>query len=563
MDTYRAFLAIAISFVILVGYQYFFVGFDQPVPVDESAERPVAATGQTAIPQSPGAVPGTPQQGIPVPVTPPMPVQSYDRAAKEVVVDTDLYSAVFTEDGGAIKSFRLKKHRETHDDDSPGMQLVKTDGSQGFPLDFSWGSALGSRVLYESGKQQIQLSAATNRAELRMSAQADNGLVIERVYTFDNSSYLIDLTVRVLNSSGNPLQGIPQLHQLNAPFEGVSSPANRFLFSGPVAFVNEELEEVKVGDFEDGPKTIQGAIEWVGYEGNYFLCGIIPIDGAGSTFTMQGTEALTRTMLAGDLDTIQPGGEKEYKYHIYYGPKKLEMLDSIGYNLGKSVNFGWFDVIAKPTLWLLNMFYGVVHNYGIAIILVTVLFKAIFWPITQKGMKSMKNMQKLQPKMMKIKEKYKSDPTKMNQEVMSLYKTYKVNPLGGCLPMVLQIPVFFAPYKVLLQSIELRHAPFMLWITDLAAPDRLWIGLHIPYLGGIPVLTLLMGASMFLQQKMSPSTADPTQAKIMMFLPVVFTFMFLNFASGLVLYWFINNLLSILQQVLINRDTKKPVKAKA
>jgi YidC/Oxa1 family membrane protein insertase len=277
---------------------------------------------------------------------------------------------------------------------------------------------------------------------------------------------------------------------------------------------------------------------------------------------MQGTEDLTRVLLSGDLDTIQPGGEKEYRYHIYYGPKKFDMMDEIGYNLGKSVNFGWFDIIAKPTLWIMNKMYSVFHNYGIAIILVTVLFKVVFWPITQKGMKSMKNMQKLQPKMAKIKEKYKGDPTKMNQEVMAMYKTYKVNPLGGCLPMVLQIPVFFSLYKVLLQSIELRHAPFMLWITDLSAPDRLWIGLDLPYVGGLPVLTLLMGASMFLQQKMSPSTADPTQAKVMMFLPVVFTFMFLNFASGLVLYWFINNLLSILQQVIINRDTKTKTPAK-
>jgi YidC/Oxa1 family membrane protein insertase len=165
-------------------------------------------------------------------------------------------------------------------------------------------------------------------------------------------------------------------------------------------------------------------------------------------------------------------------------------------------------------------------------------------------------MQKLQPKMLKIKEKYKDDPAKMNQEVMNLYKTYKVNPLGGCMPMLLQIPVFFALYKVLLQCIELRHAPFMLWINDLAAPDRLWIGIDIPYLGGLPVLTLLMGASMFLQQKLTPTTADPTQAKIMMFLPVIFTFMFLNFASGLVLYWFVNNLLAILQQYMINRSGK-------
>jgi YidC/Oxa1 family membrane protein insertase len=172
----------------------------------------------------------------------------------------------------------------------------------------------------------------------------------------------------------------------------------------------------------------------------------------------------------------------------------------------------------------------------------------------------MKNMQKLQPKVVKLKEKYKDDPTRMNQEMMNLYKTYKVNPLGGCLPMVLQIPVFFALYKVLLQSIELRHAPFMLWINDLSAPDRLFLGFDIPYLGGLPVLTLLMGASMFLQQKMTPTTADPTQAKIMMFLPLIFTVMFVNFASGLVLYWFVNNLLSILQQYLINRKNK-PVPA--
>jgi YidC/Oxa1 family membrane protein insertase len=560
MDTYRAFLAIVISFVILVGYQYFFVGFDQPAAVDEPAGAPVVTNQQTAAPAPAAAILATPQQTTPVPAAI---VPKYDRQAKEIVVDTDLYSVVISEDGGALKSFRLKTHRESSDKDSPGMELVQTDGSQGFPLDFSWGSALGSRILYESKRLHIGLSAARNSEELHLTAQADNGLSIERIYTFNNSNYLIDLTVRVKNQSGNSLQGLPQLQQVNMPFAGVSSPSSRFLFSGPAAFINGSLEEIKFDDFEEGPKTLQGAIDWAGYEGNYFLCGIVPIDGAGNTFTMQGTEALTRMQLSGNLDTLQAGGEKEYKYHVYYGPKKLSMLDDIGYNLSESVNFGWFDIIAKPTLWIMNKFYSVFHNYGIAIILVTILFKGVFWPITQKGMKSMKNMQKLQPKMAKIKEKYKGDPTKMNQEVMAMYKTYKVNPLGGCLPMVLQIPVFFALYKVLLQSIELRHAPFMLWITDLAAPDRLWIGIDLPYVGGLPVLTLLMGASMFLQQKMSPSTADPTQAKVMMFLPVVFTFMFLNFASGLVLYWFINNLLSILQQVIINRDTKSKTVAKA
>ncbi len=558
MDTYRAFLAIVISFVILVGYQYFFVGFNQPASPDNVAVQNEKAVEKNV--KSP-AVQKTVAQAGPVKthVEPSAPV--YDRKAKEIIVETDLYSAVISEDGGTIKSFRLKKHKETNDPDSPGMELVKTGDDQGYPLEFSWGSALGKRVLYDSEKQEIHLSRENGKAVLRMTANGSNGLLIEREYSFDNETYLVDLIIRVKNSSVSPLQGIPQLYQINSPFMGNSGPTSRYLFSGPVAFVNGELETVKAKEFKDGPKTITGAIDWAGYEGNYFLCGIVPIDGAGNSFTMEGDQDLTRMQLAGALDTLQAGGIKEYKYHLFYGPKKLEMLKSIGYNLDKAVNFGWFDVIAKPTLWLLNKFYSVFGNYGIAIILVTILFKVLFWPITQKGMKSMKNMQKLQPKMAKIKEKYKDDPTKMNQEIMGLYKTYKVNPLGGCLPMVLQIPVFFALYKVLLQSIELRHAPFMLWITDLSAPDRLYLGFDIPYLGGFPVLTVLMGASMYLQQKMSPSTADPTQAKIMMFLPIIFTFMFLNFASGLVLYWFINNLLSILQQVLINRETKKPAKA--
>ncbi len=558
MDTYRAFLAIVISFVILVGYQYFFVGFDQPVSPDKVAVQNENVAEKNV--KSPAAQ-ETVAPAVPVKthIEPPAPV--YDREAKNIIVETDLYSALLSEDGGTVKSFRLKKHKETHDPDSPGMELVKTDDDQGYPLEFSWGSALGKRVLYDSERQEIHLSRENGKAVLRMTANGSNGLLIEREYSFDNETYLVDLTIRVKNSSMNPLQGIPQLYQINSPFMGNSGPTSRYLFSGPVAFVNGELETVKAKEFKDGPKTIKGAIDWAGYEGNYFLCGIVPIDGAGNSFTMEGDQDLTRMQLAGDLDTLQPGGVKEYKYHLFYGPKKLEMLKSIGYNLDKAVNFGWFDVIAKPTLWLLNKLYSVFGNYGIAIILVTILFKVLFWPITQKGMKSMKNMQKLQPKMAKIKEKYKDDPTRMNQEVMSLYKTYKVNPLGGCLPMVLQIPVFFALYKVLLQSIELRHAPFMLWITDLSAPDRLYLGFDIPYLGGFPVLTVLMGASMFLQQKMSPSTADPTQAKIMMFLPLIFTFMFIKFASGLVLYWFINNLLSILQQVIINRETKKPAKA--
>ena len=551
MDTYRAFLAIIISFVILLGYQYFFVGFDKPAPVTEPVQTQQGEQAPPAAPTGPTMPEATAKTTAPVP--PPV----YNREPKNVTIDTELYTATVSEDGGTVRSFVLKKHKETNEKGSPGMQLVKTDASQGFPLQFSWGSAVSPQVLYDSDQQNVKLSADKSKAELRMVGQAANGLLVERVYGFDNDSYLIDISIKVKNTAERLLQGNPQLQLVNAKFETGGSPADGFLFGGPAAFINGELLEIKADTFKDGPKTFQGTIEWAGFEGNYFLCGMVPLEGAGASFTVQGTESLAKTFLAGNIDTLQPGTEKEYKYRLFYGPKKLDMLKTIGSNLDRSVDFGWFDVIAKPTLWLLNLFYDYCRNYGIAIILVTILFKAAFWPISQKGMKSMKNMQKLQPKMVKIREKYKSDPTRMNQEVMNLYKTYKVNPLGGCLPMVLQIPVFFALYKVLLQSIELRHAPFMLWITDLSAPDRLWLGFDIPYLGGLPVLTLLMGASMFFQQKLSPTTADPTQAKIMQFLPIIFTFMFLNFASGLVLYWFVNNLLSILQQVLINRETKK------
>jgi YidC/Oxa1 family membrane protein insertase len=298
-------------------------------------------------------------------------------------------------------------------------------------------------------------------------------------------------------------------------------------------------------------------LSWAAYEDTYFLCAIMPQSETGTVqFSSAGENKIVSTV-SGTQEIIPAHGSKTFKYTIYLGPKKLSVLQQVGANLDRVINFGWFDLIAKPALYLLNFFYRYLGNYGVAIILVTVLFKLLFWPITHKGMKSMKTMQKIQPKMAKLREKFKDDKEQLNQEMITLYKTYKINPLGGCLPMVLQIPVFFALYKVLLQTIELRHAPFMLWITDLSAPDRLLIGFDIPVLGGVPVLTLLMGASMFLQQKMTPSAADPTQAKIMLFLPVIFTFMFLNFASGLVLYWFVNNLLSIGQQYFINKSVEQ------
>jgi YidC/Oxa1 family membrane protein insertase len=554
MDMYRAFLAILISFVILLGYQYFFIGpAQEQVAPEQTSEQaqPEQQPPQAQITAPPPQVQTQPAVPQPAPA-------AVQRPAQEVKIDTELYTATISEKGGVITSFLLKDFREERDKDAAGVNLVKTDQTQGYPLSFSWGSVVDRNTLYTFDSTEVQFDSTTNKATLTLRGTSPGGLEITRTFHFDRTNYLIDHQVTVVNNSGQVLQGAAGLHQINLPF-GKITKASNWLFRGPSMFGEAGLQRFKLKEFEDGPQTVKSAIDWVAYEGTYFMTGIIPTQNSQSV-TMNAVEELVTIDLQGALETLAPGATNTYDYKLFYGPKKLTMLNEVGFNLGKIVYFGWFDIIAKPMLYLLNWFYSVVHNYGVAIILVTIILKAIFWPITQKGLKSMKNMQKLQPKVVKLKEKYKDDPTRMNQEMMSLYKTYKVNPLGGCLPMVLQIPVFFALYKVLLQSIELRHAPFMLWINDLSAPDRLYLGFDLPYLGGLPVLTLLMGASMFLQQKMTPTTADPTQAKIMMFLPLIFTVMFVNFASGLVLYWFVNNLLSILQQYLINRKNK-PVPA--
>jgi YidC/Oxa1 family membrane protein insertase len=255
---------------------------------------------------------------------------------------------------------------------------------------------------------------------------------------------------------------------------------------------------------------------------------------------------------------IHSGDQHALKYRLFFGPKSMKILKSVDYDLVKAVNFGMFDILAKPCVWIMDFIYDhFIPNYGVAIIILTIFTKLILWPLGSKSYKSMADMKKIQPLMADIKEKYKGDKRKMNEEMMGLYKTYKVNPMGGCLPMVVQIPVFFALYRMLYEAIELRHAPFFWWINDLSAPDRLFrFDFAVPFMEapyGIPVLTIIMGATMFFQQKMSPPMGDPTQAKMMMMMPIVFTFIFINFSSGLVLYWLVNNVLSMAQQYYITK----------
>ncbi|MCI5221963.1 MAG: membrane protein insertase YidC [Candidatus Electrothrix sp. AR4] len=551
MDMQRAFLAIIISFIILIGYQYYFVPVQTPLVPNHDIQQqgnaptdaPPAATGSASLPNV-------------TPVTKTAPTVELNPTARDITIQTPLYTAVFFEQGGGLKSFVLKKYQVAKADDAALMEMITTSNPAELPMIFSLDSGSVSDLPFFKSDTYSLNVVEGGQAELSMIANdISTGIKIERHLTFTADSYLIDSRYTVTNTGSIPLQISPAMAMTNAPFESGSS-SSRYMFSGPVAYVNNELIEIKPKKLDQGPVPLQGTVSWAAHVDNYFMCALIPEKSNSALATVNLiAENTVRTVLTDGITKLTPGASKIFQYEGYFGPKKLAYLKQTGYDLPEAINFGWFDILAKPMLMLLNTFYAILGNYGIAIILLTCLIKGAFWPITQKGMKSMKNMQKLQPKIAKLKEKYKENPTEMNKEMMALYKTYKVNPVGGCLPMIIQVPFFFALYRVLMAAIELRHAPFMLWINDLSAPDRLMIGFDIPILHGIPVLTILMGASMFLQQKMTPTTADPTQAKIMQFLPIIFTAMFINFASGLVLYWFVNNLLSILQQQLINRQT--------
>ncbi|MBT9438576.1 MAG: membrane protein insertase YidC, partial [Desulfobacterales bacterium] len=312
-------------------------------------------------------------------------------------------------------------------------------------------------------------------------------------------------------------------------------------------------EQVDIDDIKD-KNIYSGELKWIAVQDRYFMSCIIPESAVTASMRLfLDKDNVLENQFVQPESIINPGTQRTFGFHLFMGPRSTKVVKEIGYDLDKAINFGMFDFLAKPCLWIMNYIYDhIISNYGIAIIVLTIFTKILLWPLGKKSYKSMNEMKKIQPLVMEIREKYKGDKKKMNEATMALYKTYKVNPVGGCLPMVLQIPVFFALYRMLYEAIELRHAPFFGWITDLSAPDRLFdFGFSIPFMQppyGIPVLTIIMGATMFLQQKISPAMGDPSQAKIMMLMPIVFTVIFINFSSGLVLYWLVNNVLSITQQ---------------
>jgi YidC/Oxa1 family membrane protein insertase len=330
-------------------------------------------------------------------------------------------------------------------------------------------------------------------------------------------------------------------------------------FQGPCGLIDGKLEQVKIKDIEEKYK-LDGTLRWIAIEELYFMTCIISKEPGAGTMALAYKDKMLENKIVFETAEIPSGERLVLDYRLFMGPKSLSVLKAAGNDLDEALDFGMFEFIAKPCLYFMNFIHSYIPNYGIAIIILTIITRLIFWPLATKSYKSMNDMRKLQPLMQEIREKYKNDKARLNQETMALYRTYKVNPMGGCLPMLIQLPVFFALYQMLYQAIELRHAPFFGWINDLSAPDRLFnFSFKIPLMTapyGIPVLTLIMGATMLLQQKLSPQPGDPTQAKMMMMMPIVFTFIFINFPSGLVLYWLVSNVVSIAQQYYTMKKLK-------
>ena len=554
----KALIAFILSFFVLILWSVLFQQKQPAPPKQEPA--PQVETPQQATQTKPPAVGTAPQPAPPAATTlePRQDPTHPNIDEKEIVVDTPLYRALFSTAGAGLKSFKLKKYHEAKDPASPMVELINPEekGSNYLKLAFApqTGSSLQT-VRYRVNEDAVTLGPDSAPKDLIFTGTTADGVNITQTFRIDPNHYPVELTVTVENTTPNEITGNVRAFLKTTP---PSKKSSYYAFVGIALLVDDKLETLEPDDLEK-KQSFSGQVEWMAYESEYFMQAVVPENATKAAIAAQGIpEGALEASYIGPPLSLVPQGTTTARFTLYCGPRDLTILKETGNNLDRAINFGWTDIIAKPLLYTLRFFNDYVKNWGISIILLTICIKIIFWPLTHKSYKSMKEMQKLQPLMAKIREKHKNSKEQMNKELMALYKTYKVNPFGGCLPMVIQIPVFFALFRILGASIELRHAPFMLWINDLSAPDRLFhFPFTIPYMeppSGIPVLTLLMGASMFIQQKMTPTPGDPSQAKIMLLLPVVFTFLFINFPSGLVLYWLVNNLLSIGQQYRIKKS---------
>lgn len=464
-------------------------------------------------------------------------------------IKTDLFIAEISAQGGDLTRLELVKHRATEDG---SKNFILFDNGEKHIYEAQSGligeNLPNHKSLYQFASNNTELKDGQDTLEVRLEAPAVNGLRVAKVYTFHRGSYLIDVSYEVVNQGTAALAPNVyfQMERDGKPAETSTGHAMGVsVFTGPAVYTEQDkYQKVSFEDIDKGKaKYAQKADNgWIAMVQHYFVTAWLPQgNGEREFYINKLSEGLYRAGIVLPMAQIAPGTSGKISVQLYAGPQEQDNLGKIAPGLNLVVDYGWLTVIASPLFWVLEMLHRLVGNWGWAIIALTVLLKLIFFPLSATSYKSMAKMKLVAPKLTKLKETYGDDRARLNQEMMELYKREKINPLGGCLPIVVQIPVFISLYWVLLGTVEMRYAPFIGYIHDLSAKD--------PYY----LLPLFMGATMFVQTKLNPTPPDPIQAKVMLFMPIVFTGMFLFFPSGLVLYWIVNNLLSIGQQWQITR----------
>lgn len=569
MDVQRALLFVALGFVLLLIYQRWLEENRPPPPAATATESaPAAPTTDSAtpppappataatetIPAAPrvteGAVPTVPESKPSEPVL---------AKGNRVVVTTDLMRVEIDTLGGGLRQLQLLKYPVSVDEPQNFVSLLKESAKDTFitqsGLNGQNGSFPNHRTQYRSERGEYQLAEGQQQLQVKLLWDSPDGVRYTKVFTFKRDSYDINVDFVVDNKSSAPWQGY-----MYAQFLRTEVQISRGFFldvvpsytGGAIYTEKDKFEKIKFSDMAEEDLARDADFGWASFMQHYFVGGWFP-RGKGKVrlYSKAYKQFETPRYNLGFLNLtpvqVAPGAQGTIGADLYVGPKEQDRLKQKAEGFVLTVDYGWLTVIATPLFWVLRQIHNIIGNWGWAIVLVTVLVKLLFYPLSAAQYKSMAKMKKLQPRLQTLKERYADDKAKFNQAMMDLYKKEKVNPMGGCLPIVIQIPVFIALYWVLLESVELRQAPWALWINDLSVKD--------PYF----VLPILMGGSMLAQHFLNPAPLDDMQRKIMLAMPIAFTFLFLYFPAGLVLYWLVNNVLSITQQWYITKsNTPKP-----
>lgn len=541
MDNQRLFLFIALSFIALMLWENWQRDYHTPAP----APTPTEAVAPTTAPA----------QDLPI-ATPSQPARTAESETslisdERIHVITDVLDVEINTRGGDLRQADLLAYPKDStapdvpvrllDDQMPDLFIIQSG------LRTQSGTEPTHHVVFTAAQTEYKLQPGEQTLVVPMVWRSPEGVTVTKTYRFKAGSYVVELDQQVTNQSGTDWKG-HQYRQLQRA-EGSTDGSSKFVhtYLGGVIYSPEEKYE-KIDFSSMGKADLSRDITngWAAMIQHYFLGALIPNSGEANHYYSRALDGNRYVLgLVGPTMTVSSGATQNFASRIFIGPKLQDELGAVAPGLELTVDYGMLTIIAKPIFWLVEKIHDFVGNWGWSIILLTLIIKLAFYKLSETSYRSMAQMRKMAPRLAALKERYGDDRQKLNQAMMDLYRTEKINPLGGCLPIVVQIPVFISLYWVLLESVEMRQAPFILWLTDLSAKD--------PYF----VLPLIMGVTMFIQQKLNPAPMDPMQAKVMMLLPFVFTVFFAFFPSGLVLYWVTNNTLSIAQQWMITRRVEK------